>query len=455
MPGFSSVNGLESIMFADNASFDGTKRAGAMTTNAQLWIGSTAAPHVKLGTLTSPSGTITIGYSSPNITLDLAGGTLAIDSVQVDANTAPGTNPVLPTAAGLLTITGAQVAAGVIGANVIRTDSLAANTFTIEIQRTAAVAGTASINNGVSHFDSARFTVDGNGFVSLNGSGVGETITGNTGGALSPTAGNWNIFGATVAAGTSPVATAGAVSTLTVNVQISQALAATDATKIGLSNFNSSHFSVDANGFVSLVGGGQAIDSIQVDANTAPGTNPVLPTVAGLVTITGAQVAAGAVGANVIRTDSLAANAFTIEIQRSTAVASTASINNGVCHFNSAQFTVDGNGFVSSLGGGFPWIDQGSSITLAKNTGYYVTAATTQTLPAAPAQGDTVKIVADTTGAVVVTANTGQLIRSGTTVSSTAGSMTSTLQGDSLELVFRAATSTWISIATQGVWVPA
>jgi len=72
MAGFSSVTGDESIMFADNCSFDGTKRDGKLTTDAQLWIGATAAPHVKRGTLTSPNGSITIGYNSPNITLEAA-----------------------------------------------------------------------------------------------------------------------------------------------------------------------------------------------------------------------------------------------------------------------------------------------------------------------------------------------------------------------------------------------
>jgi len=92
--------------------------------------------------------------------------------------------------------------------------------------------------------------------ISINGAVVGETITGNSGGALSPTAGNWNILGASTAAGTSPVTTSGAVSTLTVNVQKSQAIAATDATKVGLANFDSSKFSVDANGFVTTSGTG-------------------------------------------------------------------------------------------------------------------------------------------------------------------------------------------------------
>ncbi len=276
------------------------------------------------------------------------------------------------------------------------------------------------------------------------GTTVGKTITGNSGGALSPTAGNWNILGASTAAGTSPVSTAGSVSTLTVNVQKSQAIASTDATKVGLAAFDSAAFSVDANGFVSLVGGGEAIDSIGVQASTPPGTSPVVPTVAGLVTIngaavaahsiplqsnsiaantlqlevqyassvagsdatkggiasffnqqfttdsngftvlsnglpivsidvdahtgpgtdpvvpnssgvlavTGAQVANGTVGANVIRTDSLAANSMTIEIQRSAANASTDSTKNGVSHFDSASFAVDANGFVTAAGGG-------------------------------------------------------------------------------------------------------
>ena len=68
MAGFSSVTGDEAIMFADNCSFDGTQRGGKMTTDGQLWVGSTASRHVKLGSITSPDNSITIGYSSPNIT---------------------------------------------------------------------------------------------------------------------------------------------------------------------------------------------------------------------------------------------------------------------------------------------------------------------------------------------------------------------------------------------------
>ncbi len=60
--------------------------------------------------------------------------------------------------------------------------------------------------------------------------------------------------GAVVAAGTNPVRTDGTgANTMALEVQISQALAAADATKIGLSNFDSSSFAVSATGFVTLV----------------------------------------------------------------------------------------------------------------------------------------------------------------------------------------------------------
>lgn len=119
--------------------------------------------------------------------------------------------------------------------------------------------------------------------IGLNGSVVGETITGNTGGGLSPVLGNWNIFAAATASGTNPVSTAGSGNTLTVNVQRSQAIAATDATKIGLSAFDSAAFDVDANGFVQLNGGGIATTSFHPNS----GTDPVVPTAAGLVNIVG------------------------------------------------------------------------------------------------------------------------------------------------------------------------
>lgn len=189
------------------------------------------------------------------LTASLVGGGVATQNFNVDAHTAPGTDPVVPNSSGQVAITGAQVAAGTT-TNVIRTDSLAANTFTIEVQRSQAVASTTIGDNGVCHFNSSQFSVDANGFVTLSGGGEAiDSIAVQTGTSpIVPTvAGLVTINGATVAAGTNPVRTDGTgANTMAIEVQISQAIAATDATKIGLAAFNSADFTVDANGFVSI-----------------------------------------------------------------------------------------------------------------------------------------------------------------------------------------------------------
>lgn len=170
-------------------------------------------------------------------------------------------------------------------------------------------------------------------------------------GTAVPIANTLELIGTYVASGTTPVEVTGSGNTATIEVQISNQVAAPDVTKIGLSNFDSAVFTVDATGFVTLNGGGIAITDIDVDASTAPGTDPVVP-LAGHITLTGAQVATGTIGTNVIRTNSLAANTVTIEVQRSTAVATTDITKNGVSHFDTAAFDVDANGWVQLNGGG-------------------------------------------------------------------------------------------------------
>lgn len=91
------------------------------------------------------------------------------------------------------------------------------------------------------------------------------------------------------------------------------------------------------------------VEGFNVDASTAPGTDPVLPIDSGgiqLITITGGQVAAGTT-ANVIQTNSLAANTFTVQVQRASSQASSTVGANGVSHFNSVDMSVDSNGFVT------------------------------------------------------------------------------------------------------------
>lgn len=306
-----------------------------------------------------------------------------------------------------------------------------------------------------------------------------------------PAGGNLNVLGAVVAAGTTPFRTTGLADTLTINVQTSQAIAATDATRIGLAAFNSTEFTVDANGFVSLIGGSLAIDSVAVQS----GTSPVVPTGAGLITFNGAVVAAGT---NPVRTDGTGANTYALEVQISQALAATDATKIGLCNFNSAQFSVDANGFVSASATGIattitgdsggalspasnnwnilgrsgsktsgsgstltisspPFSQVSSTSTSVLNSGEIVTAAVTRTLPATAGliDGDTVIFTATTAGNLVVTANTGQTITIGNAVSSSGGTATSSVAGSALTLRFDATAVTWRSIATQGNWITA
>lgn len=119
-----------------------------------------------------------------HVTLDV---TVGKTNLQVDAFTLPGTNPVTPLI-NVTTVTGAQVAAGTT-VNVIRTDSLAAHTMTIEIQRSSAQAASTIGSNGVSHFSTAGFAVDVNGFVTLNSTGLGVLTVSGTASRITSTGG--------------------------------------------------------------------------------------------------------------------------------------------------------------------------------------------------------------------------------------------------------------------------
>lgn len=130
--------------------------------------------------------------------------------------------------------------------------------------------------------------------------------------------------------------------------------------------------------WVLISSGGSNVDSFQVDASTPPGTNPVTPTVGGLVTITGGQITNAGL-ANVIRTNSLAANTYTIQIQQAGSAAAADTTKNGVAHFNTTNFSVNGaNGFVSALAASTSQIGVVTLATQAQHE--YNTYGTTQVL---------------------------------------------------------------------------
>ena len=215
------------------------------------------------------SGGISVTGQGPGrtVTISLTGGGIAVEQVNVDFNTAPGTDPVVPSATGEIQIYGNSVSNGTNANAPVATHSRAANQFHIDVQLSAAVSATPA-----------------------------------------------------------------------------------DPYDAGICSFDDSQFSVDANGFVQLAGGGLAIDQINVDANTAPGTDPVVPDASGEISVAGAAVSAHSVP---VETHSRAANAYNVEVQvASDRTGAPGNTNDaGLASFSDVSFLTDADGYTQSLTG--------------------------------------------------------------------------------------------------------
>ena len=108
---------------------------------------------------------------------------------------------------------------------------------------------------------------------------------------------------------------------------------------------------------------------------------------------------------------------------------------------------------VSVVTDAFAWSDQAVSFAAAVQNGYFCTAALTATLPSASlVNGSTIIIYVDTSSPVVIQAAAGQQIEISQTISSVAGTATSTAQGNIVTLVYRVSDTTWHSISSSGTW---
>lgn len=279
--------------------------------------------------------------------------TQPIDSIDVDFNTAPGTDPVLPDIAGLVSIYGNTVTNATNANAPVATHSRAANQTHIDVQLAAAVAATPAdpYDVGLASFNDAHFSVDANGFVSLKGGGLAvDTLTGDDATAVGPDgAGNLNFTGETVANATNvkPLYIDGDAGSNTLNAEIQVAAAITgapgDKLDAGICSFDDTQFTVDADGYVQLAGGGLAIDTLTGDDATAVG-----PDGSGNLNFTGEAVA-NATNAKPLYFDGDAgSNTLNAEIQVATAIGAAPGdkLDAGICSFDSANFSVDSNGFV-------------------------------------------------------------------------------------------------------------
>lgn len=162
------------------------------------------------------------------------------------------------------------------------------------------------------------------------------------------------ISGNTVANATnlnSPVAThTRALNAFDIDVQLSTAVAPTpgDVFDVGLSSFNNTQFTVDVNGFVSLIGSNlPVLQTLTGDDATAIG-----PDANGNIDIHG-MVVANATNSKPLYFDGTAvSNLLEAELQVAAAITGAPADTNdaGIASFDDTQFTVDANGFVQLSG---------------------------------------------------------------------------------------------------------
>lgn len=138
-------------VFADNVDFRGVKPVvPQVTADGELLIGSTASPNIKVGSLTSTGGTVTVTAGSGTINLEAGAST----PVQFDTDS----GSAIP-ALGIL---------NVLGATGLSTSG-ASNTVTI-------AGSSAGVNTWVNETGTTADFVAGQGVIANNGSGITITL---------------------------------------------------------------------------------------------------------------------------------------------------------------------------------------------------------------------------------------------------------------------------------------
>ncbi len=280
-----------------------------------------------------------------------------------------------------------------------------------------------------------------------------------------PIANTLELLGSVVSAGSNPFRSIGSGNTITYQVQTSQAIASTNATNVGLAAFNSSDFTVDANGFVSL-NGGSGVMSVSGTANritSTGGANPIIDiaaTYVGQTSITTlGTIATGIWNATIVAplyggtgVNGSSASNGSLLIGNGTGYSlSTLTAGSGVSITNGSGSIV-----LSANGGGLTWtVVTGTSQAAAVNNGYIANNAglVTVTLPATSAVGNIVAItgINNATGWRIAQ-NSGNQIFFGTssTTLGTGGSLSSSATRDVVYLMCVVSNGAWQVMSSIG-----
>jgi len=99
------------------------------------------------------------------------------------------------------------------------------------------------------------------------------------------------------------------------------------------------------------------------------------------------------------------------------------------------------------------YTDQGSSTSVAVNSGSFSTAAITLTLPASPTNGQVCEFIATTADVLIIQLPGTQVAHLGNVATSAGGTITTTAIGDSITLKYQSSAEDWWGTSSVGVLV--
>ena len=446
------------------------------------------------------SGSITTSGAVSTLTVELTG--LTQYNVLVGAGTTTITKVAPSATSGVPLISQGAAANPAFGTAVVAGGGTGNTTFTAYSVICAGTTATGAFQN-VSGVGTSGQVLTSNGAAALptwQAAGANLSLTGNTGGALSPSSGNWNIVTAN-----STAVLAGSGSTLTLDFGLSNLIIGdsgsitSGAENVGLGDnvlqnttIGGSNVAVGAQALTANIGGtgntalgNRSLLSYNIAAltstyNTAVGNNSLYQLLTGTSnTVIGrlagsnytssesnniciGESVSGTLGeSNVTRIGSSqnacyidgidnvnVGNVVKVVTMGSSDQLGTADITAGT------GITVSGTAntiTINATGSSLTWSNQGSSTSVNSNTGSFSTASITLTLPASPSIGDTCCFVV-TTGTLIIQLAGTQVAHLGSASTSATGTLTSNATGDSICLVYQATTDDWWARSSVGTW---